>query len=472
VSINKELLEKVSSIAKKNGISMFQAAKLCPEVASIMNGPQLNGYKPIKDKRRIQPAVDSAVAAQPSRPLRVEPPKVSMNFEQWQAVIMDNFPEYARPAEICASVFAQLLLNDVANPFALCLVDVPSSGKTITLNFFAVPELAYATDNFTPASFVSHASNIKREELAKVDMLPRIRYRVLIIRDLAPIFGEKEDNLVKTLGILTRALDGEGLQIDSGVHGSRGYTGDYLFMFLAASTPIPPKVFKAMATLGSRLFFLQLHAKPKSHSQLIAQNRGTSRQEKERMCREATDSLLRTLWTTSASGVAWNKENDSDDRLLVIARCAELLAALRGAIQVWDDGDGLKHNSPTIEQADRINALLCNLARGHALLCGRRQIEKEDLAPVLEITFDSAPMIRAKIFRGLLENDGTLTTGEVERLLNCSKGTALKEMEKLSILGVADKEEITLGSGQHGHELSLAARFEWFMSDECKSLRW
>jgi hypothetical protein len=38
----------------------------------------------------------------------------------------------ARAAEICASVFAQLLLNDVANPFALALVDVPSSGKTIT----------------------------------------------------------------------------------------------------------------------------------------------------------------------------------------------------------------------------------------------------------------------------------------------------------------------------------------------------
>jgi hypothetical protein len=227
-----------------------------------------------------------------------------------------------------------------------------------------------------------------------------------------------------------------------------------------------------MATLGSRLFFLQLHTKPKSHSQLIAQNRGTSRQEKERICREATDSLLRTLWTTSPSGVAWSKDNDPDDCLLVIARCAELLAALRGAIQVWDDGDGLKHNSPTIEQADRINALLCNLARGHALLCGRRRIEKDDLAPVLEITFDSAPMIRAKVFRALLQNDGTLTSGEVERLLNCSKGTALKEMEKLSILGVADKEEITLESGQYGHDLTLVVRFEWFMSDQCKSLQW
>ena len=271
------------------------------------------------------------------RPLRVEPSKVPMNFEQWQAVIMANFPEYARPAEICASVFAQLLLNDVANPFALVLVDVPSSGKTITLNFFDVPELAYATDNFTPASFVSHASNIKREDLAKVDMLPRIRYRVLIIRDLAPIFGEKDDDLVKTLGILTRALDGEGLQIDSGVHGSRGYRGDFLFMMLAASTPISPRIFKAMATLGSRLFFLQLHSQTRSYAQLVSENRGASRQVKERTCREATNSFLRTLWASNPNGVEWDKEGDPEDCLVTIARCAELLAALRGAIQVWTE---------------------------------------------------------------------------------------------------------------------------------------
>src|SRR5207244_7300340 len=250
--------------------------------------------------------------AEKSRPLRVEPPKVPWGFEQWQAVILANFPAYARPAEICASVIVQLLLNDVANPFALALVDVPSSGKTITLNFFDVRELAYTSDNFTPASFVSHASNVKREELANVDMLPRIRYRTLIVRDLAPIFGVKEDELLKTIGILTRALDGEGLETDSGVHGKRGYKGDWLFMLLAGTTPIPPRVFKVMGTLGSRLFFLALHSNAKSHDELIAQNRGTARREKERICREATDSFLRTLWATNPSGVEWDRAVDRE----------------------------------------------------------------------------------------------------------------------------------------------------------------
>ena len=410
----------------------------------------------------------------PCRRLRVEPPAAPMDFKQWQWVISANFPAYARPAEICASVFAQLLLNDVANPFALALVDVPSSGKTITLNFFDVPRLAYTTDNFTPASFVSHASNVKREELANVDMLPRIRYRTLIVRDLAPIFGVKEDELLKTIGILTRALDGEGLETDSGVHGKRGYKGDWLFMLLAGTTPIPPRVFKVMGTLGSRLFFLALHSNAKSHDELIAQNRGTARREKERICREATDSFLRTLWTENPGGVEWNKDGDPEECLRVIARCAELLAALRGTIQMWQsEHDGsVSHSVPVIEQPDRINCLLYNLARGHALLCGRTRIATADLAPVLELTFDSAPTIRSKVFRSLLEQNGTLKTNQIEKLLRCSKPTALKEMEALSVLDVADKTEEGAEYGRPEHELQLAEKFQWFATDECKALRW
>src|SRR5437870_6202449 len=135
----------------------------------------------------------------------------------------------------------------------------------------------------------------------------RIRYRTLIVRGLAPIFGVKEDELLKTIGILTRALDGEGLETDSGVHGKRGYKGDWLFMLLAGTTPIPPRVFKVMGTLGSRLFFLALHSNAKSHDELIAQNRGTARREKERTCREATDSFLRSLWTENLGGVEWDR---------------------------------------------------------------------------------------------------------------------------------------------------------------------
>ena len=132
----------------------------------------------------------------------------------------------------------------------------------------------------------------------------------------------------------------------------------------------------------------------------------------------------------------------------------------------------MSHSVPVIEQPDRINCLLYNLARGHALVCGRTQLARADLAPVLEVTFDSAPTIRSKVFRSLLEHNGTLRTGQVETLLRCSKPTALKEMEALAVLGVAEKAEADPAYGRPEHELRLTEKFQWFTTDECKDLRW
>jgi hypothetical protein len=264
------------------------------------------------------------------------------------------------------------------------------------------------------------------------------------------------------------------LETDSGVHGRRGYKGDYLFMLLAGTPPIPPRVFKIMGNFGSRLFFLSLHTPDEDDDDLIAQNKGTARKLKETECKIATANFLRTLWATNPEGVEWEKGGDPDAYLRVIARCARLLAALRGAINVWhtdEGGERLSHNVPVIEKPHRINCLLYNLARAHALICGRRQITAEDLWLVLDVTFDSAPTIRAKVFRSLIEAGGSLTTSHVMKLLRCSGPTARKEMEALSVLGIVDKT--AEGDGEVGHpetQIRLTNVFAWFGSEDCRRL--
>jgi len=114
-------------------------------------------FEPDYDKPK--PKVKSA--GEPERPrIAILPrPAQEITIARWRAIVGKNFPTLLRPAEVCLSVEVQLLLNDVFNPFALALIDVPSSGKTIILNFFdGLPELTYTTDNFTPAAFVSHAA--------------------------------------------------------------------------------------------------------------------------------------------------------------------------------------------------------------------------------------------------------------------------------------------------------------------------
>ncbi|MDO8557277.1 MAG: hypothetical protein Q7R98_02325 [Candidatus Jorgensenbacteria bacterium] len=408
---------------------------------------------------------------------KVEKPDKEIGFDEWLKVINSNFPDLLFPAEVGLSIISQLLIKDITNPFALVLVDVPSAGKTITINFFAEVEgITYASDKFTPASFVSNATNVKKADLKNIDLLPRLRYKMFLLRDLSTLFSKRDDDLNECLGLLTRVLDGEGLNTDSGVHGQRQYVGEYLFMVLAGSTPIPPRVWKMMGSLGSRLFFLNIRSKDKSEIELADQLTTLAYKEKEKICRVATKGFIQTLWNKHKDGIDWDKIADKQEYKLIIGRSAKLLARLRGVINVWkdrsQDGEVYEHTVPVIEKPDRINQLFYNLCRGHALVCGRAQINQDDLKLIAELAIDSAPTIRAKLFRKLLDNGGEMKTDHVMAVLNCSRPTAHKEMEALKILGVCTITQESYGQvGEPEKTIYLADDLGWFLSDECKKIR-
>lgn len=405
-------------------------------------------------------------------------PKTPISIEEWRGIIGDNFSDLLFPAEAGLSVIAQLLIEDIKNPFALVYVDVPSSGKTITLNFFSTAkDLIYTTDNFTPASFVSHSANTKKAELERNDMLPQIRYKTMIIRDLAPVFAKRDEDVQAMLGILIRVLDGEGLETNSGLYGKRGYIGDYLFMLLSASTPIRPRIWKVMGNLGSRLFFINIDGVEKDEATLANQLKNSCR-DKENLCREATEEFIKTLWHKHPEGVFWNRENDEQSFMEIIARLAKILARLRSAMNVWEDHFGQKkynHTQPTTEMPDRLNQLIYNLARGHALICGRENISEDDLKIALQVALDSAPPNRSKIFKYLIEKDGQLLTKEVMERLKCSRPTALKLMQEMDILEIVDtdgnlEDESEAYGGRPEQRIILKEKYKWFIGEECKNL--
>lgn len=398
-----------------------------------------------------------------------------LGYHDWKKVVKANFPDLLMATEVAAAHFGQLLIKDIKNPGATVLIDVPSAGKTITLNFFSGFEKSLTLDNFTPASFVSQAANVKSEKLKEVDLLPKIKGKVLIVRDLAPLFGLRDDDLLRSMGILTRVLDGEGLELHAGTHGSRGYSGDYSFMLLAASTPIPPKVFKLMGNLGSRLFFLNLRSKNKNEDELSFQLVGTSWKEKQKYCKEATQDFLNTLWSNYPNGIEWDKRNDPDDCVRIITRCANLLSKLRGSINVWKEDYGVdqySYQEPVIEMPDRISQVLYNLARGHAVISGRTNINHDDLGIILNIAFDSAPLSRSRLFRILIENQGEISTDSLMEKINCSRPMALKEMETLKILGLVSlNDSETSMVGRPSKIMLLKPEFSWFIEEECRFIQ-
>lgn len=398
-----------------------------------------------------------------------------LSYQSWREVIRQNFPRLVLSAEVGASLFGQLLIDDISNPCALVFIDVPSAGKTIALNLFSDSDKSLSLDNFTPASFVSQAANVKTEKLKEVDLLPKIKDKVLIIRDLAPLFGLRDDDLLRNMGILTRVLDGEGLELHAGVHGKRGYSGDYSFMLLAASTPITPKIFKLMGNLGSRLFFLNLRSEKKGEQELAVQLVTTSWKQKQKVSKEATRDFLTTLWSKYPEGVEWDKKEDPEDCIRIVTRCSNLLAKLRGSINVWKEDyrpDEYSYQEPVIEMPDRISQVLYNLARGHALISGRTNINHDDLGIILNVTFDSAPLSRSRLFRILIENSGEISTDGLMEKINCSRPMALKEMETLKILGLVDlKDSETFMAGRPAKIMTLKAEFSWFIEEECRFIQ-
>lgn len=402
--------------------------------------------------------------------------ELDVNFGMWEAVIKANFPELVFPAEIAMSMLTQILIKDITNPFALVLIGPPSSGKTICINFFnKIAGFTYASDKFSPASFVSNAANVKKEDLPKVDLLPRIRYKMFLIRDFTTTLSKREEDLTELLGLMTRALDGQGLDTDTGIHGSRKVEGEYLFMMLAASTPIQPRVLKTMGNLGSRIFFLHMRGKEKNEEELAEQIISANASDKEKVCHVATRQFVHTLWFHNPDGINWKKDKDPKECILMIARAAKLLACLRGVINIWQDESvegKFHHQEPNIEHPDRINQLFYNLARGHALIHGRSQITTDDLTVVLELAIDSAQIKRVRLFRALLDNSGSMTTSQVMEALKCSQTTALKEMEVLGILGICDlNKHDQYVVGRPENQLQLRAEWKWFISDECRALR-
>jgi hypothetical protein len=396
---------------------------------------------------------------------------LSMELDRLRAVVKQSFPEILDETIACLAVAATLLLEDQQNPVALNLEGPPSSQKTTLIDFFSkATDKVYRSDKFTPKSFVSHAASISRERLNEIDLLPRIRHRLFLVPELAPLFGLRNEDLLESFSILTRVFDGQGLSTDSGVHGRRGHTGDYLFAWIGCTTPIEHRVWKTMGKLGSRLLFLEMPDEQHTNEQLVSDVAGgDSYKDRVQRCADAVDDFLDSLWreTGGVRAVHWNRASDPNDVMLRLADYAKALARLRGTISVWREGSGddetYNFSTPIIEQPHRALSLLYALARGHALVHGRRQLAEDDLPIAARAALESTPNDRRAVIRILLNKQGMATTGDVEEALRCSAPTARAILETLDKLGVGTFENP--GPPIPG-TLILADDLRWSLDDD------
>lgn len=428
--------------------------------------------------------------------------KAKEKYFQIKTVCDKNFPGIWHSIEFQLAVLKILNIKNCSLPFGSIILGAPSSSKTLGIELLRYYHGVYYTDSFSSKAFVSHNTNIAKDKLPEIDLLPKIKYKCLLAPELSPIFSKRDEDLLEILGILTRVLDGHGYSSDSGAHGQRGYSGDYMFTMIGAAVDIPHKVHRYLSNLGSKLYFYRIPRSNKKEEDYIQLLSSDDFNEKKEELKKRIDDYL--TWFDSNcplqpdvnSGlvkIEFIKNEESERLLQIVIRLGKLLAHLRGVVTTWNtdktQGTNYGYSTPRIEEPDRAMTQLLNLAKGHAISQGRNYLTTEDIPILIKVALSTASLERVLIFDLLLAYRGKMTTSDISNSLKISRTTALKTMAELIALGlvsgdvvddsdedVEDNEYDAQSSNRFCHAnkektIELEKQFDWFLSDEFQRLR-
>jgi hypothetical protein len=516
-----EINNKLKELDEEHEYEIQQKYKT-GEIHDYSNIKNSNGKS--KKKNKENPIITSEKEIEKNKIFneisRLRQENTDLTCEEWSEVlkikrqnlynrIEEYFPDISLELDFILSIKNVLNIEDITLPFMGIVFAVPSSMKTQVIEILRKWIYSYFTDKFTSKSFVSHSATVAKEKLSEVDMLPRIKNKILLTPELSPLFTGKEEDIKEQFGIITRILDGKGLETESGVHGQRGYYGDYMFSWIGAAVDIPHYVYKFLSTIGFKIYFLRLPRIEISEDELV--NQIISEKTFGEKIGEIEKLLLEYLiWfeicpisigLQNIAKVEWDRNNDDKNAVRIIARLAMLLARLRGNVFVTkssntedvipsssslNNNNNKKENNnapinyhatefihglPTIENPSRANQQLYNLARGHALTLGRNHITIIDIPLIIKVVLSTGSIERVLILDLLIANNGTLTTSQITASMNISNSTAKRTMTEFKGLELVSMEKTDPNKSNSEYKITLNSKFDWFLNEEFQTLR-
>jgi len=326
---------------------------------------------------------------------------ISALKEKWEEVIGADKWNYF---EACLSAICTLFLKDNKNPLGLVIIGHSAGSKSTILNMFKnLPNgLTHHTDKFTPASFLTQATNVPKDKLEEVDLIRKLPNRVLLVPDLAPMFGRKEQDVRESLSILTRVMDGDGLSNDGGVQGHREFNEECVFVLLGAVVKITPAIWRIVSEMGTRLLFMRMDRINIHSSQnklIMSQLRNADSFELEI---SEIRKLVHELISDRIENIGIRKVSiqlPDETELELISKISELVAKLRITV---DRESGLEQNEAPV----RVAKQLINILKGRAIAYGRDQIIESDLQLALHIALSSVSECRGQIVKYAIEKCG------------------------------------------------------------------
>ncbi len=352
-------------------------------------------------------------------------------------------PEIAEALRAELAFVASLSYADISCCLALILEGPSGVGKSALIEMLnpsqANEQFLRREDRFTAAAFVSNASNVAKSNIGKIDLLPKLKHKVMLTKELSSMFGNDDKALREIFGIVTAVLDGKGYKTATGTHGERGYDGDYRFNWIGATTPIPTRIHNVMAGFGCRLLFYECRFPEPDYEEIFTKMKNASSYAMQEECNALVNEFISQHFERYGIKTIHTEDIEMPVELFrSLYDYARLMTFGRRAVVSDDSGslaDGQSESrfyaSPP-EAIFRPLEMFRSICIGSALTAKRHFLTADDLAIVRHIAFSSIPATRRRLLRCLIEAGGVLSSTEAAAMLKCSKPTALKWMRELA----------------------------------------
>jgi hypothetical protein len=294
-----------------------------------------------------------------------------------------------------------------------------------------------------------------------IDLLPKIKGKIMITKELAPIFRGRETEMQQNFSILISILDGKGFTSDSGSQGTRGYKEAIVFNWLGATTPLPAKTHRLMSQLGTRLLFYEVPVSEPTEDELLLYAQKNEAGAAEGECNVAVNKFLVEFFHKHPkASIDQDSIKFTDGLLRQLVKWAKFLTKARSEVKYdktlseWEPIAALP-----AEGAWKVINYFKELAMGHALINGRSEINESDLELVAHVALSSVPGHLRNVVKQLRVQD-KLTSTLGEKLCAVSRPTIRKYFRELEILGIVDLDEGD-DYANTPHEVTLTAEYEW-----------
>lgn len=386
-----------------------------------------------------------------------------------EAAIRRYYPTLLPACKCSLVVTAALAFKGRTKPLAVNFETPSGFGKSaITQLLFPrdriceMNKYVYRSDKFSPRSFVSHVTGKSDEKMKEIDLLPKLNNKVLVIKELSPLFRGREEEMRENFSTLIAVLDGKGYMSNSGVHGQRGYDADIVFNWLGATTPLPASTHKLMSQLGTRMLFYETPNAEPSVDELLKYAAQNTANEAETECQLAVNAFMEEFFRVHPVGaVDANLITIPERQLKRIVLFARFLTYGRREIDFEkDSGDWTPVSAKPAEGAWKVINYFKELAQAHALIHGRYEVTDDDIALVDHVAESSIPYHLRFILRAM-RTTGRITSTEYTKRQRIAKSTALRHFSELEMTGlvVRTKGDTVLNEPD---SLEMVPEFSWF----------